>query len=475
MRLALSIMTSFANAALAKPANRRLVRRWNTSSVSLSANERIMLNAYRNTGSDKKSNPAHGRKGGSKEAQAESDSCYLAGMRRTTSMRSLACRRKLFCFVAFGLACLPVFAQDGTPAAAPPSDPTAFLLFASQFNGLSQMGNQTWRLTATFKIFDEQGNAKDRGIFEEFYVSPNKFKRGYSSSGSSQTLYGTYEGWMRTGDEIWSSPLLERLRREFVIPLPIPLQISRSHIAAEHRKIDGVNYACFSMRPKPAPSGGQKPLNTTHSLRIANPQSNATYCFDAGSEVLRVSLFDKEQMEIVRNRPVLFEGHSLPGDLELKRAGKVVLAAHLESIEEIAPIDEAVFTPPSDAVQIRIKLVSEKPVPGSGNPGISARAALGLLTTRVAPVYPPRAKAARAQGTVSLQALIGKDGQVMKVRVLSGPAMLRQAAMDAVKQWIYKPYVLNGKPVEVLTTVNLIFALGEKPQPSQMPPSPATQ
>jgi protein TonB len=63
----------------------------------------------------------------------------------------------------------------------------------------------------------------------------------------------------------------------------------------------------------------------------------------------------------------------------------------------------------------------------------------------------------------------------MKVRVLSGPAMLRQAAMDAVKQWIYKPYVLNGKPVEVLTTVNLIFALGEKPQPSQMPPSPATQ
>jgi TonB family protein len=206
-----------------------------------------------------------------------------------------------------------------------------------------------------------------------------------------------------------------------------------------------------------------------------NPQSNATYCFDAGSEVLRVSLFDKEQMEIVRNRIVLFQGHSLPGDLELKRAGKVALTAHLESIEEIAPIDEAVFTPPSDAVLIRIKLISEKPAPGGGNRPISARAALGLLTTRVAPVYPPAAKAARVQGTVSLQALIGKDGQVMKVHVISGPAMLQRAALDAVKQWIYKPYVLNGKPVEVLTKVNVIFTLGDKPQPIQTPPPPATQ
>jgi TonB family protein len=380
----------------------------------------------------------------------------------------------MFCLVALGLACLPLFAQGAAIAADLPSDPTAFMLFASQSNGLSQIGNQTWHLRATFKIFDEQGNAKDQGIFEEFYVSPDKFKRGYSGTAFSQTLYGTQEGWMQTGDKAWPEPLLERLRGEFVNPLPIPMQISRSDIAAERREINGAKFACFSLRPKVAPSDGPEPLDAAHSVRIVNPQSNATYCFDAGSDVLRISLFDQEQTEIMRNRPVLFQGHSLPGDLELKRAGKVALTAHLESIEAITPIDEAVFTPPSDAVPIKIKMIAEKSAPGDGKIAISAGTAVGLLNSNVAPVYPPIAKAARVQGTVSLQALIGKDGQVSELHVISGPAMLQQAAMDAVKQWVYRPYLLNGKPMEVLTTVNVIFTLGDKPRPIQatQPPVP---
>lgn len=76
------------------------------------------------------------------------------------------------------------------------------------------------------------------------------------------------------------------------------------------------------------------------------------------------------------------------------------------------------------------------------------------------PVYPAIAKAAHVQGTVVLRVLISKEGAVQSLSVLSGSPMLQSAAVDAVRTWIYKPYLLNGEPVAVRTQVNIIFTLG---------------
>lgn len=65
----------------------------------------------------------------------------------------------------------------------------------------------------------------------------------------------------------------------------------------------------------------------------------------------------------------------------------------------------------------------------------------------------------RASGTVVLQATISRSGMIENLRVVSGPPLLQQAALDAVKQWRYRPYLLNGDPVEVETTVNVEFNL----------------
>jgi protein TonB len=91
---------------------------------------------------------------------------------------------------------------------------------------------------------------------------------------------------------------------------------------------------------------------------------------------------------------------------------------------------------------------------------ISAGVMVGMLIQKTQPVYPPIAKAARVSGTVVLQATISKGGQIEGLHVISGPAMLQQAAMDAVRTWRYRPYLLNNEPVEVETTVNVIFTLG---------------
>jgi TonB family protein len=90
---------------------------------------------------------------------------------------------------------------------------------------------------------------------------------------------------------------------------------------------------------------------------------------------------------------------------------------------------------------------------------VSADVMAGNLLTKVLPEYPAEAKKARIQGTVVLSALIGKDGNIQSLRVLSGPNQLQQSSLDAVRQWTYKPYLLNGDPIEVKTTVNVVFSL----------------
>ena len=131
--------------------------------------------------------------------------------------------------------------------------------------------------------------------------------------------------------------------------------------------------------------------------------------------------------------------------IELKKV-TIIHVVHVNSEETQPPPPPP---PPADAPSA----AAHKPIIVS--PGIAA----GLLIAKTSPVYPVDAKAAHVQGTVVLNAVIGTDGTIKELAVVSGPDMLRQAALDAVKQWRYRPYLLNYEPVEVRTTINIIFTL----------------
>lgn len=98
-----------------------------------------------------------------------------------------------------------------------------------------------------------------------------------------------------------------------------------------------------------------------------------------------------------------------------------------------------------------------KPVPQVLN--ISQGVTQGMVIKRVQPSYPQQALAMRIHGAVQLQATISKDGDITNVNVLSGEAILARAAVDAVRQWKYKPYYLNGEPVEIQTEITVNFKL----------------
>jgi protein TonB len=102
------------------------------------------------------------------------------------------------------------------------------------------------------------------------------------------------------------------------------------------------------------------------------------------------------------------------------------------------------------------KVVAAKP---AGPTRISGGVAQGNLITKTLPVYPAIAKAARISGTVVLAATISKTGTIENLHVVSGHPMLVNAAMDAVRQWRYKPFLLSGEPTEVETTIQVNFSM----------------
>jgi TonB family protein len=100
---------------------------------------------------------------------------------------------------------------------------------------------------------------------------------------------------------------------------------------------------------------------------------------------------------------------------------------------------------------------SSVPRPSLATVRISQGVSQGLLIKRVQPKYPPAALAVRAQGAVQIEATINKEGNVTNLKVLSGDPVLARAALEAVRQWRYKPYYLDGDPVEIQTQITVNF------------------
>ena len=143
-----------------------------------------------------------------------------------------------------------------------------------------------------------------------------------------------------------------------------------------------------------------------------------------------------------------FQGRSIPGDIEIWNKGVLVLTAHLESIETLKEKESVEFPLPADAVFLSKTII-----------GTPETFKYGVTIKKVAPIYPPSARESGIEGTVVLQGVISKEGRIIRLQVASGPQILQQAAIDAVKQWEYEPWMLNGAPIEVETTLRIPFSL----------------
>lgn len=133
-------------------------------------------------------------------------------------------------------------------------------------------------------------------------------------------------------------------------------------------------------------------------------------------------------------------------------------------------------------VLLSLPLIAQEPPATTPEPtaNTAAKSSIGIregkLIHKVAPVYPPKAKAMHLEGPVTLSATITKEGKLRDIKIVSGDPEFSQAALDAVSQWGYEPYRLNNEPVEVQTSIKINFVLPPPPplyERSDSSPGPA--
>jgi len=332
----------------------------------------------------------------------------------------------------------PAAATDSSIAHAGTDELAQLMTKAAAVNGLDGPDVKPWHLKASFETFDDDGKSKSTGTYEEWWASREMRKSTFVVGGVSQTDYMTDKGILRTG----SSSAFDN--SVMIVPedllKPIGVRLENYAFDEEDKTLGPVKVRCVTLRPlKEVAPPGIAPM---------------LYCLDQERPTLRVrtSLGFGGAYQTSYNHFVGFQDGFLAKDVEVIHDHKPVVKIHLESVEELAGIDEQVFTPPADAKFVPRKI------------NIAGGIAAGMLLQKVAPDYPETAREMRLEGVVVLQALISKDGHIRDLHVVSGPTGLQKSALDAVQQWEYRPYLLNGEPVEVETTINVVFSLHPPPK-----------
>jgi Gram-negative bacterial TonB protein C-terminal len=378
----------------------------------------------------------------------------LAGMRR-------------FLWILLGLlAALPAWAKGDKQAKdTVAKDPRAMLAAAAPFYDYTSPDLKPWHLKATYQLYDEQGKPTEQGTYEFWWASPTAYRSTWTRKSASESDWTTDKGAYFLFEAADSPGFYERtLKKELLSPLPDAAQLdaANSEFRATGMQRGGSEMECVMVIPRRL---------GTSSIAAIQMGLFPTYCFDTRLSAL---LADYSLGGITAQFPqvVQTQGHYLAKQIVLSERGNTVLSATVDTVEGIVATDAA-FTPAPGAILAihHVAQATHKKEP-KAKPGESEavgpavvplkdQVAQGMLLYRVNPSYPQAALTIRAQGTVVLNALIGKDGRVHDLRVISAPsALLIEPSIAAVMQWRYRPYLLGNKPVEVETTINVVYALG---------------
>jgi TonB family protein len=339
---------------------------------------------------------------------------------------------------ALGLNAVQASPTAGTSApGSMTNDPSAIFALAAKLNGLNSPDIQPWHIKASYETFDEQGAPKDKGIFEEFWAGAKKYKSSFTSPGFTQTDYMTDEGRFRSGDPRWPGAAEMLLHRSLVDPLPGAVELSYALLTRDTKFSNGT-LRCIAL-DRPVPVNRNAPP----------PPASPVYCFEPADPILRFNSSYGDAYRTSFDGSVSFQGRSIPRDIHVTFREKPLLNIHLERLEALQPVDESEFIPPPSTLKVPPRKIA-----------VSAGVMQGNLLSKADPAYPDAAKQQHVQGTVVLRATIGIDGHVRDLGVISSPSQdLAGAAVQAVRQWTYKPYLLNGEVVEVMTQVNVAFSL----------------
>jgi hypothetical protein len=321
-------------------------------------------------------------------------------------------------------------------------DLTTWLRKEGALNGLQSTELRPWHIVVTYDQFNEDGDDVNSGVYEEFWAGPKKYRRSYKSDSFKQTDYATDKGLFRGGDQRWPNRAESQVRAEVTEPFyygaTLPGQGALAGSAERtFSKNVGVagGFGAFRARSAERTFNGytlQCVLIEKESQIVSDPTQ---YCFEPDGSVLRYSR-GIGWNQTVYNQIVPFQGRNIAQEVDVTAAGKPYLKLRVETIELISHVDEVDFMPPPDAI-------------GPFGEKIS-----GVHPSLVIVSLPAWPTSLRGQHfSVGMEIVIGKDGHVVSAHPVSGPPEGFKTCEQAVRQWVYQPYLVLDKPVEVETKV----------------------
>jgi len=312
-----------------------------------------------------------------------------------------------------------------TAAEPMPTDPAALLTLAAKKNGLQNVGTEPLHIKATYQLLDDKGAVKETGTIDEIRVSDKKYKLTYSSPSFSQTDYSTDAGLFRVGDPNWPSYPLFAAHNSLYPFFPTGDVVSKFKLGTETRTLGAAQLICI------------KVLNAKDIFPYLG-----LYCLGPNVPVLRLVEKFHGASQILYSSLSEMGGAYVPKDTTYLERGKPLVRIHLNSVSVVPRIDVGVFTHPESATKIPRRLTT-----------LPIRAWPKLLNR----IQPDAAQGDHLEGDFVVQVVVGADGKVISARPLSGPPILRQAALDAVQRWIYEPIRVNGEPAEAVLEFEIDF------------------
>jgi len=306
---------------------------------------------------------------------------------------------------------------------------------AAESSSIDDSALKPWHLKLTFQLFDSKGAPTEEGTIEEWWSAGN-YKRVYTSPSYTATEIRQDKALYRTAGQTSAPYLLDLLRDEVVHPLANDAEMNDSVPDLRVQSFGKVKLDCV-MLDHPIKNVAYPPLGLF-----------PTYCLDQDKDRLRVS-FRYGSENVIRNAIGTFQGRGVPVDTVVSLNGVTAAKAHVAMLAGTTPGEH--FFDPDSSLQLQ----------NAGLVRIGAGVIAGAKISGAVPIYPIEDKQSHTSGSVHMHAVIGTDGHIHHLSVIDTPSpTLALSALAAVRQWVYKPYLLNGLPCSIETTITVNYNFG---------------
>ena len=317
-----------------------------------------------------------------------------------------------------------------------PAGPADRLRRAAELTSLDAEGAKPWHLKVEVQTFDKDGKAAESGTVEEWWASSTLNRVVYTSPSGSTTEMHNGDGYFRTAGSPGGEYLFDLMRQQAVHPMPSDYESKEIKLDERAESFGKVKLDCVML--------GQEIRGVAYAPFGLFPM----YCLEQGGDSLRLT-YEFGSLVVTRNKMGKFGEKMVPVEISANAGTKMLATAKIVALQTV-PLTAVDFVPGDDLKKV-----------GDGPAKVASGVIAGSKIGGPVPIFPQSAKERHISGTVVMHAIIGRDGRIHRLTLVSYPdGDLAISALAAVRQWTYRPYMLFGEPTEVDTTITVNYNFG---------------